>query len=143
MSVNDQVLAASEQFYNALNRMAASDAAPMSDVWVNDADVSAQHPIGGCDQGYDTVIASFANVAEIAGGGNIQLKDRRIVAGTDMAMETGVETGTLVIAGHTAAIDQRVTNVYRLVDGKWKVTHHHTDQSEAMLDIIKQLSPPD
>ncbi|MGX9855352.1 nuclear transport factor 2 family protein [Limimaricola variabilis] len=140
MSANNQVLGASEKFYDALNKMAAGDAAPMSLVWVQSPEVSAQHPIGGRDQGYDTVIASFAKVAEVAGGGEIRIEDRQIVAGSDMAMETGVEIGTLVIAGQTAEINQRVTNVYRLVDGNWKLAHHHTDQSEAMLGILKQLS---
>ena len=140
MSVKNQVLIASGNFYDALNKMAAGDAAPMTHVWAQNAEVSAQHPIGGRDQGYDTVIASFAKVAGIAGGGEIRIEDRQIFAGSDMAMETGVEIGTLVIAGHTAAINHRVTNVYRLVDGKWKLAHHHTDQSEAMLEILKQLS---
>ncbi|MEO4040304.1 nuclear transport factor 2 family protein [Hoeflea sp. CAU 1731] len=140
MSVNNQVLAASEKFYDALNKMAAGDAAPMSSVWVTDASVSAHHPIGGRDQGYDAVIASFTKVSEIASGGEIRLKDQQIVAGTDMALETGVEVGKLVIAGHTAAIDHRVTNVYLLVGGTWKLAHHHTDQSEAMLEILKKLT---
>lgn len=140
MSANYKVRIASEDFYAALNKMAAGDAGPMSDVWVRGADVSAQHPIGGRDQGYDTVVASFAKVAEIAGGGEIRLEDRQIVTGAEMAVETGVEVGTLIIAGHEAAIHHRVTNVYRLLGDRWKLAHHHTDQSEAMLEILKKLS---
>ena len=139
MSATTEVRDASQKFYDALNRMAAGDAAPMADVWVRDGAVSAQHPIGGRDQGYETVIASFAKVAEIAGGGEIRLVDQRIDIGSDMAVETGVETGSLVIAGHAATIHHRVTNVYRRQDGDWKLAHHHTDLSEAMLDVLKRL----
>lgn len=57
-----------------------------------------------------------------------------------MAIETGVETGTLVIADHTATIDHCVTNIYRRLNGEWKLVHHHTDQSRSMLDILKRLN---
>jgi ketosteroid isomerase-like protein len=140
MSAMTEVLAASARFYDALNRMANGDAAPMADAWIQSGEVSAQHPIGGRDEGYDTVIASFAKVAAIAGGGDIRLLDQKIDAGSDMAVETGVETGTLVIAGHEATVQHRVTNVYRRVNGDWKLAHHHTDLSGAMLDILKRLS---
>jgi ketosteroid isomerase-like protein len=120
--------------------MAAGDALPMADVWARSDDVSAQHPIGGRDQGYDAVVGSFAKVADVAGGGEIRLTEQQIVAGSDMAVETGVEVGTLVIAGHTATIHQRVTNVYQRTGGDWKLAHHHTDLSGAMLDILKRLS---
>lgn len=111
----------------------------MSAVWAQGAEVSAQHPIGGRDCGFDTVIASFAKVAEIAGGGEIRLVDQRIDAGTDLAVETGIETGALVIAGHEASVRHRVTNVYRKIDGHWKLAHHHTDVSDTMLDVLKRL----
>ena len=139
MSANEDIRAASARFYAALNSMATGDAAPMSDAWAQGSEVSAQHPIGGRDEGYDAVIASFAKVAEIAGGGDIKLLEQKIDAGTDLAVETGVESGTLVIAGHQASVHHRVTNVYRKINDDWKLAHHHTDLSEAMLDVLKRL----
>ena len=140
MSATNEVRAASARFYDALNLMANGDATPMSLAWDRDGQVSAQHPIGGRDEGYETVIASFARVAEIAGGGDIRLLDQRFDVGSDMAVETGLETGTLIIAGNEVRIHHRVTNVYRRNDGDWKLAHHHADQSPAMLDILKRLS---
>jgi hypothetical protein len=121
MSSTNDVLAASREFYAALNRMAQGDAKAMAGVWATDGHPTAQHPIGGRDRGYDAIIASFAKVAEIAGGGEIQLKDQIVDTGPDMAVETGMEVGTVVIAGHEAEINHRVTNVYRLQDGAWKL----------------------
>lgn len=111
----------------------------MAKAWVGGSGVSAQHPICGRHEGYDAVIASFVKVAGIAGGGALRLLDQNIDAGSDMAVETGVETGTLVIAGHEASIHHRVTNVYRQVDGNWKLAHHHADVPEAMQGILKRL----
>ncbi|SMX47919.1 YybH family protein [Maliponia aquimaris] len=140
MSSTTEVLAASKAFYAALNRMAQGDATAMASVWATQGCTTAQHPIGGRDTGYETIISSFARVAGIAGGGEIRLVDQTIEAGTDMAVETGVEVGTLVIAGHEATLDHRVTNVYCLQDGAWKLMHHHTDTSPGMLDILERLA---
>lgn len=138
-SLND-ILAASREFYAALNRMAEGDANAMAGVWAARGSATAQHPIGGRDTGYDRIIASFAKVAEIAGGGEIRLENQAIDIGSDMAVETGIETGTLTIAGHEATINHRVTNVYCLEDGRWKLTHHHTDMSPGMLEILERLT---
>lgn len=140
MSELTNVRKASSTFYNALNRMAAGDAAPMAEAWAPIDDVSAFHPIDGRELGYDAVIASFSKVAEIAGGGQIRLEDQMLMLTDELAVETGVETGTLVIAGRSADIHHRVTNVYRRANGQWKLVHHHTDTSAAMLDIVKDLA---
>jgi ketosteroid isomerase-like protein len=142
MTAISDIRAASATFYAALNGMAAGNAAPMAEAWAKGPAVSAQHPIGGRTEGYDSVIASFAKVAEIAGGGEIRIVDQVIDAGTDLAVETGVETGSLVLAGHNAMIQQRVTNIYRKTDAGWKLAHHHTDLSPAMLDVLKRLNEP-
>lgn len=136
----DEVRRASAAFYDALNRMANGDATAMQDAWVKGGGVTAQHPIGGRDMGSDAVLASFSKVAEIAGGGDIRLEDQSINAGSDMAVETGVEIGTLNIAGHEARIEHRVTNVYQRQGGAWKLAHHHTDLSPGMLEILERLT---
>lgn len=140
MTNRDEVRRASVAFYDALNRMANGDDTEMPDVWIKGDGVTAQHPIGGRDMGSDTVLASFSKVAEIASGGNIRLEDQSINAGSDMAVETGVEIGTLIIAGHEAKIHHRVTNVYQQQGGAWKLLHHHTDLSPSMLEILERLT---
>lgn len=140
MTAENEVRAASGKFYAALNRMANGDAGPMANVWVMNAEATAHHPIGGRDRTYETVIASFGKVAEIAGGGEIRITDQTIDVGGDMAVETGVETGELVIAGHAASIHHRVTNVYRKGADGWRLQHHHADLSPAMLEILQKLS---
>src|SRR6266705_2213174 len=57
----------------------------------------------------------------------------------DMAYEVGVERGHGTMAGEQVAIEQRVTNVYHREDGAWKVVHHHTDLSPAMMELLARL----
>jgi ketosteroid isomerase-like protein len=138
MSTEDGVRTASNQFYAALNRMAGGDASSMSEVWSHDAAATAMHPIGGRQSGWDAVKAAFDQVAALASAGHVALSDQLIQVCGDVAWESGVEQGELTIAGKKVPIGHRVTNVYRREAGGWRMIHHHTDVSPAMLSVLSQ-----
>jgi ketosteroid isomerase-like protein len=139
MSTENEVLKASEQFYAGLNRMVNGDAAPLADIWSHSADVTAMHPIGGRQVGWDKVRESFEQVAGLASGGQAKLRDQFIQVVGDVAYELGVEQGQVKLAGEQVTIEHRVTNIYRREAGGWKVVLHHTDVSPAMLAILSRL----
>jgi ketosteroid isomerase-like protein len=127
-------------FYAALNRMANGDATSLADIWSQGGDVTTMHPIGGREVGWERVRDSFRKVAEIASEGRVRLDDQIVGVTGDLAYELGSERGQLKLAGHPVTIDHRVTNVYRREAGQWKMVHHHTDVSPAMLDVLKRLT---
>ena len=139
MSTEDEVRKASEQFYAALNRMLNGDARSLGDIWSQGADVTTMHPIGGREVGWDKVRGSFQQVAEIASEGRIRLDDQLIRVVGDLAYELGSERGQAKFAGQQISLDHRVTNIYRREAGSWKIVHHHTDVSPAMLDVLNRL----
>ena len=139
MSTEDQVRKASEQFYAALNRMATGDVSSMADIWSHSATVTTMHPIGGREVGWDQVKGPWGQVAQMASGGQIELSDQIIQVSGDMAYEVGIEQGQFTFAGEQVSIEQRVTNVYRREAGGWKIVHHHSDISPAMLDVLSRL----
>ena len=139
MSAEDDVRAASARFYAALNGMASGDAGAMAAVWSHGASVTAMHPIGGREVGWEQVRPVWEQVASVASGGQITLSDQLVSVGGDMAYEVGVERGHAIMAGEDVAIEHRVTNVYRREDGVWKIVHHHTDLSPAMVDLLARL----
>ena len=100
MSTEDEIRKASDQFYAALNRMANGDAGPMVDVWSHSADVTAMHPIGGREAGWDAVRGSWEQVAQITSDGQVTLSDQLIHVLGDMAYELGTEHVTMKLAGH-------------------------------------------
>jgi ketosteroid isomerase-like protein len=142
MSMENEVRKASQQFYAALNRMVNGNAAAMADVWAHSDTVTAMHPIGGRDVGWEAVRGSFEKVAQISTNGEVALKDQLIHIAGDTAYEVGIEQGQLKLAGHHANIEHRVTNIYQRVAGAWKIVHHHTDTSAAMLEVLSRLQPP-
>ena len=139
MSTEDEVRKASREFYAALSRMCNGDARSLADVWSHGTAVTAMHPIGGREVGWEAVKQSFGKVAELSSGGKVELKDQLIHVAGDVAYEVGVERGEIKLAGKQVNIDARVTNVYQRRNGAWKLVHHHTDTSAAMLDVLHGL----
>ena len=142
MTTEAEVHSASDKFYAALNRMIKGDAAAMGEIWSHDATVTTMHPIGGREVGWENVRKSWEQVAQIAKGGKggqVKLNDQFIQVTGDVAYELGVERGEAELAGQNVTFADRVTNVYRREAGAWKIVHHHTDISQAMMDVLARL----
>lgn len=139
MSTEDEVRGASARFYSALNRMTTGDAGGLADIWSHNDTVTTMHPIGGKQVGWNAVRESFEQVAGLASSGHVEIADQVIHAGEEYAYETGIERGQFSLAGETISIEQRVTNVYRREPDGWKIVHHHTDLSPAMLGVLERL----
>lgn len=140
MTTEDEVRAASKDFYAALNRMLNGDAGSLGDIWSHSATVTTMHPIGGREVGWDQVRNSWEQVAQISTGGQVTLDDQLIQVAGDAAYELGVEHGQFTLAGQPVTGECRVTNIYRREPGGWKVVHHHTDVAPAMIDAVSRLS---
>ena len=139
MSSEEEVRKASQQFYSALSRMASGTTGAMTDVWAHGNAVTAMHPIGGRQVGWQQVGDSFDQVAQIASKGHVKLDDQFIQVNGDLAYELGVERGEATLAGQHVPFNHRVTNIYRREGGTWKIVHHHTDLSPAMLELLARL----
>ncbi len=139
MSTEDEVRNASKQFYAGLNRMANGNADSLADSWSHSAAVTVMHPIGGRQVGWDAVRASFEQVAQLASDGQVELQDQLIYVAGDLAYEVGMEQGRVKLAGEPVTLEYRVTNIYQREAGTWKMIHHHTDTSPAMLDVLSRL----
>src|SRR5215210_799055 len=113
MAAEDEVRQASDRFYAALTGLVNGDTGPMSAVWAQGGDVTAMHPIGERNEGWEQVRATFEQVGSLASGGQVRLSDQLIRVGADLAYEVGVEEGEATLAGERVPIRQRVTNVYR------------------------------
>src|SRR3990170_6438347 len=139
MSAEDEVRRASGQFYAALNRMVNGDAGPLAEIWSHGVAVTTMHPIGGREVGWDKGRDAWEQVAKLASDGQVKLGDQLIQVVGDMAYELGTEQGQAKLGGQQVSIEHRVTNIYRRESGAWKIVHHHTDVSPAMLDVVSRL----
>jgi ketosteroid isomerase-like protein len=141
MSAENEVGAASRQFYAALNSVANGDARPMADIWSQSADATTMHPIGGRQVGWNQVWDSWQQVAAIASEGRVTLGDHLIRVVGDAAYELGTEHVVMTLAGHSVRGEVRVTNIYRREGGAWRIVHHHADASQDMQGVREADSP--
>ena len=128
MAVEDEIRQASERFYAALNREINGDPGPMMEVWSHGADVSAMHPLGGINVGWEEVRAGWEQAAQGMSEGQVSLADLVVLPiADDVAYTVGTEHGQAKFAGDQISVEWRVTNIYRREGGEWKIVHHHTD----------------
>lgn len=139
MATEDEVAAASNQFYLALNRMLNGDASQLAEIWSHGATVTTMHPVGGRDVGWDHVRQSWEQVAQLASDGDVHLDDQLIQVEGDTAYELGIERGQFSLAGEAIAIEIRVTNIYRREPGGWRIVHHHADSAQSMIDALNRV----
>ena len=139
MSAADEVRKASNQFYASLNKMTNGDAQSLSDIWSHDSAVTTMHPIGGRQVGWKDVWDTWDQTAHVASEGQVKLQDQFIRVMGDIAYEIGVENAGFNLAGQKLTDQVRVTNIYLKEDGKWKIIHHHSDLSPAMVEVLHKL----
>ncbi|MEM7177368.1 MAG: nuclear transport factor 2 family protein [Pseudomonadota bacterium] len=141
MSKNETVLAASEEFYSALNSVFNKDPNPMSEIWLHSDEVTAMRPNGGREVGWEALWAAWKKVAEVFEGGTVEMTERVIVTAGEFAYEIGLEKGIFYPGGNEVEVAHRGTNIYRRVGGTWKIVHHHTDKSDGAIAVFKSLEP--
>jgi ketosteroid isomerase-like protein len=135
MAVEDEIRQASEQFYAALNRTLNGDPGPMEEIWSHGSDVSIMHPFGGRMLGWEEVRASWEQAAEATSDEHVALDELVVVPVADDAAYTlGTEHGQAKIGDELVRVDWRVTNIYRREADGWKIVHHHTDVSPAIVE---------
>ena len=139
MSATDEVREASEIFYAGLNRMINGANNALADAWSHNSSVTAMHPIGGMEIGWDKVNDSFNQVGKMASEGKVEFKNQLINVFGDTAYEIGIEKVQAKLAGEEIKSEVRVTNIYRKDGGTWKMIHHHSDTAPAMLELLSRL----
>jgi len=123
-----ELQAASDQFYAALNAMFTGELGPMNAIWSHSDDVSNQGPFGDRMDGWAAVGAQFKKEAEMKLGGHIESKNVIVRAGKDLGYTVCVEEGQgLKVAGKPVKVRHRATNIFRRENGQWRLVHHHTD----------------
>lgn len=138
-TVEDEIRQASEQFYAALNRLVNGDTGPMMEVWSHSSDVTTLRPLGSRPTGWEQVRDRWEQVAQAFSDGQASIEDLVVVPlSDDVAYTVDTEHGQAKLADETVGIDWRVTNIYRREEGEWKMVHHHTDVSGALVEDLER-----
>ena len=139
VAAEDDVRAASDRFYSALEAMANGDASSMADIWSHEDDVTTMHPIGGREEGWEAVNGSWTGVASASTDGTITRTDQAIRVIGNSAYELCTESASMTFAGEPVSLEGRATNVYRKEKGEWKIVHHHADLNTEFAEKVANM----
>ena len=122
------VMAASAQFYAALNQMFTGDSGQMKEVWSHADDAIYMGPTGGIKVGWNEILKVWEAQAAMKLGGKVEAGDVQVTVGRDIAIVSNYENGENTnVEGEVQKVSIRATNVFRQEGGKWKMIGHHTD----------------
>ncbi|HLY21846.1 MAG TPA: nuclear transport factor 2 family protein [bacterium] len=150
MTVDDRRIpeplrAAIEQLHAAIGRAADGDPRAIQALYSRSDDVTAFYGWGGYERGWEAVRERWNWAAAQFGGGTVAYQNLTTVATAEMAYTTDVETFRVRLAGRQAAGNHeieagadgpvewsnRVTHIFRLEDGAWRLVHRHANRLEA------------
>jgi ketosteroid isomerase-like protein len=125
---SEDVRAAIDNFYVALNEMFAGDITRMREAWSHENDVTYMGPTGGLKVGWAQILEVWEAQAARRLGGSVAATQMQIVVGDDIAVTSNYEVGENTnAAGTVERVNIRVTNTFRRENGIWKMIGHHTD----------------
>jgi ketosteroid isomerase-like protein len=112
---------------DAVDGVYHSDAGPYAALLANRAQVSLFGALGPCERGKPAVVEALQRAAGRFADGSMTIAYEVVEVGTDFAYTVGFETGQVSIDGTPTTTRIRVTHVFRLEDGAWRLVHRHGD----------------
>jgi len=117
----------------AIGRAADGDPAPIQALYSHRDDVTAFYGWGGYERGWAAVRERWNWAAAQFAGGTVAYENLTTVVTPGLAYTTDLETFRVRVAGveGPAEWSNRVTHIFRLEDGEWRLVHRHANRLAA------------
>jgi uncharacterized protein (TIGR02246 family) len=122
MSDEQNVREANARFYAAMN---AADVAEMDEVWADDTEAVCVHPGREAIVGYERIRESWSAIFTSTDSLSIAVGNELITVSDGVAWVTCIETISMMLEGGLAAAAAQCTNIFRHIDGRWRMIVHH------------------
>lgn len=131
--VPETLRSAIERLHAAVGRAADGDPGAIQALYSHAGDVTAFYGWGGYERGWDAVRERWDWAAAQFAGGTVAYQNLTTVATAEMAYTTDIETFRVLLAGAEGPVEwsNRVTHIFRLEDGGWRLVHRHANRLEA------------
>lgn len=127
-----------EQYHRALDAVVTGDSAPMKELISKRDDVTLANPLGPPVRGWNDVEKTMDHaISHFRDGEPTRFERISQFVGTELAYIVELERTRVKIGGSTelSPIALRVTTIFHLEDGAWKVLHRHADPITAPRSI--------
>jgi ketosteroid isomerase-like protein len=119
-----------EQYHRALDAFVRGDPELQKKLFSRREDVSLANPLGPPARGWSAVEQTMERaVSQLREGEPINFERISGCVGTELAYTVEIERARAKVGGsdEVSPISLRVTTIFRLEDGQWKVLHRHAD----------------
>lgn len=113
----------------------AGDTQPWKDLFSHRDDATLANPFGGIAQGWNEIPARLGRAASYySDGGVVGIRAISGSSSADLGYTIEIEEvrGRIAGRGDPATIALRVSSVFRLEDGAWRLVHRHADPAVAL-----------
>jgi ketosteroid isomerase-like protein len=133
MDAQSQPLAAAiARLHVAMAKVANGDISAIKALYAHSDDATSFYGWGGYEKGWDAVAKRWDWAGRQFKGGTVSYRNVTIVAGADLAYTTDIETFQVRMDGmdQPTQWSNRVTHIFRLEDGEWRLVHRHANRLE-------------
>ena len=131
--LDPNVRAALERLHAAMGKVANGDVSAIKALYSHTADATSFYGWGGYEHGWEAVAKRWDWAGQQFKGGAVSYQNVSTVVTSAMFLTTDIETYT---NQRMAGVDgltgwsNRVTHVFRLEDGEWRLVHRHGNRLE-------------
>jgi ketosteroid isomerase-like protein len=141
-AVAEGVAQAIERLHAAIAKVAIGDVSAIKSLCSHTADVTSFYGWGGYEKGWDAVSTRWTWAGRQFKGGTVSYQNVSTVVTAGMFYTTDIETFRMdAMAGveGPTSWSNRVTHIFRLEDGEWRLVHRHGNRLEGQFEPAARL----
>jgi len=129
------------RLHAALADVANGDVAGIKALYAHAPEATSFYGWGGYEKGWDEVSRRWDWAGTQFKGGRVSHRNLTTVVGADIAYTTDIETFEARMEGMAAPArwSNRVTHVFRLEAGRWRLLHRHANRLEERYEPAARL----
>jgi ketosteroid isomerase-like protein len=135
--------AAVARLHAAMAQVANGDIGAITALYSRGSEATSFYGWGGYEKGWDAVAQRWDWAGQQFKGGTVSYENITTVVTPELAYTTDIETFQARMAGMEGPTkwSNRVTHVFRLEDGEWRLLHRHANRLEAQYAPSTRLKP--
>jgi ketosteroid isomerase-like protein len=137
--------AAVARLHAALADLANGDPSAIKALYAHSEDATSFYGWGGYEKGWAAVEQRWTWAGRQFKGGTVNHKNVTMVVTPELAYTTDIETFEVQMEGmdRPARWSNRVTHIFRLEGGEWRLVHRHANRLEDRYEPSTRLKPAD
>ena len=135
--------AAIARLHAAMAKVANGDTSAIKALYAHSDDATSFYGWGGYEKGWEAVARRWDWAGQQFRGGTVSYQRVSAVATGELAYTTDIETFNAQIDGveQPVAWSNRVTHIFRLERGEWRLVHRHANRFEARFTPSTRIPP--